>query len=230
MADTSYVRDKMLAPQKAPSSEVGALRWVRENLFSGPLNTFLTLAALYAVYVVFATIGPWLSRAVWNASSLQECRAIIETSYGPGKTGACFAVVHERWQQILFGFYPRALYWRPTLTLVLMLVALGPVLFSWVPRVFLWFSFAFPAVAFWLLWGGSVWLPITILLGFGVGYAVFRVLTPVNGLLGIIAAIIAPILYCCSCAARWRRRSIPSSPLACTSFTPTTLAGSCCPP
>jgi general L-amino acid transport system permease protein len=195
MADTAYVRDKMLGPQKAPSSEVGALRWARENLFSGPLNTFLTIAALYAVYFVIATIGPWLSRSVWTASTLQECRAIVEATFGEGKKGACFAVINERWQQILFGFYPRELYWRPTLTLVLMLVALGPVLFSWVPRVFLWFSFAFPAVAFWLLWGGSVWLPITILLGFGVAYAAYRILTPVNGLLGIVAGIVVPILY-----------------------------------
>ena len=66
--------------------------------------------------------------------------AIIEAAYGPGKTGACFAVVDERWQQIIFGFYPRDLYWRPTLTLVLMLVALAPVLFSGVPREMLWFS------------------------------------------------------------------------------------------
>ncbi len=195
MADTAFVRDKMLAPQKAPSSEVGALRWMRENLFSGPLNTILTLAALYFVYVIVATIGPWLSRSVWNASTLQECRAIVEASFGEGKKGACFAVINERWQQIIFGFYPRDLYWRPTLTMVLMLVALGPVLFTWVPRKLLWFSFAFPAVAFWLLWGGTVWLPVAILLAFGVAYAAYRVLTPVNGLLGIVAAIIAPILY-----------------------------------
>jgi general L-amino acid transport system permease protein len=195
MAETSYVRDTILAPQKAPSSEVGALRWMRENLFSGPLNTFLTLAALYFVYVIVATIGPWLSRSVWNASTLQECRAIVEASFGEGKRGACFAVINERWLQIIFGFYPRDLYWRPTLTMVLMLVALGPVLFTWVPRVLLWFSFAFPAVAFWLLWGGTVWLPIAILLAFGVAYAAYRLLTPVNGLLGIVAAIITQILY-----------------------------------
>ena len=195
MTETSYVRDAMIGPQKAPGSEIGAMRWVRENLFSGPLNTILTLASLYALYLLIATIGPWLSRSVWNASTLTECRDIVQAAYGEGKTGACFAVVHERWLQIIFGFYPRDLYWRPTLTMGLMLVALGPVLFTWVPRAFLWFSFVFPAVAFWLLWGGSVWLPITILLGFGVAYAVYRVLTPVNGLLGIIAAIVAPVLY-----------------------------------
>jgi general L-amino acid transport system permease protein len=212
MAETSYVRDKMLGPQKAPSTEVGALRWARENLFSGPMNTFLTIAALYAVYVLIGTIGPWLSRSVWNAGSLQECREIVEATYGAGKKGACFAVVTERWQQILFGFYPRELYWRPTLTLVLMLVALGPILFTWVPRVLLYFSAVFPAVAFWLLWGGSVWLPVSIVLGFGVGYAAYRALTPVNGLVGIIAAILSPILYwlfVCNPLAEWLGTILP---------------------
>ena len=195
MTSTSYVRTVMLGPEKAPASEVGALRWVRENLFSGWLNTLLTIGSLYALYLILGSIGPWLSRSVWNAGSLEECRAIITATYGEGKTGACFAVVHERWLQIIFGFYPRELYWRPTLTLVLMLVALGPVLFSWVPRTLLWFSFTFPAVAFWLLWGGSIWLPVTILAGFGVAYLAYRVVTPVNGLLGIIAALLGPVLY-----------------------------------
>ena len=195
MTDTSYVRQAMLAPQKPPASEVGAVRWVRENLFSGWLNSFLSLAAIYVLFQILSGIGPWFLNSVWNASSLEECRQIIAEANGPGVKGACFAVVNERWLQIIFGFYPRELYWRPILTMVLMLVALAPVLFSRLPRAMLWFSFAFPAVAFWLLWGGSVWLPITILLGFAVGFVAFRVIAPLNGLLGIIAAIVLPILY-----------------------------------
>ena len=39
-------------------------------------------------------------------------------------------MIHQRWKQFLFGFYPSKLYWRPTLAFVLMLVALAPVLFS----------------------------------------------------------------------------------------------------
>ncbi len=195
MTSHAYVRSAMLGPQKAPASETGAIRWMRENLFSGWLNTVLTIASLYAVYLIVGTIGPWLSRSVWNASSLEECRTIITTRYGEGATGACFAVVHERWQQILFGFYPRDLYWRPTLTLGLMLVALGPVLFSWVPRQLLWFSLLFPAIAFWLLWGGSVWLPVMIMVGFAAGYLVYVLITPLNGLAGIIAAVLVPVLW-----------------------------------
>ena len=195
MASPLYVRTDMLPPQKAPTSQTGVVRWVRENLLSSPLNAFLTVAALYVVYLLAATIGPWFARSVWTGSTLNECRATIAAAYGEGKSGACFAVITERWQQILFGFYPRDLYWRPTLTLVLLLVALGPILFSWVPRAMLWFSVCFPALAFWLLWGGTIWFPVMILAGFAVGYLAYRVITPVNGLAGIVGAVVLAALW-----------------------------------
>ena len=55
-----------------------------------------------------------------------------------------------------------------------MLVALAPVLFSGVPRKLLWFSAVFPGVAYWLLWGGSLMLPIAIYAGFVVGWLAKR--------------------------------------------------------
>ncbi len=195
MAETSYVRSAMLAPQKPPASETGAVHWVRANLLSSWGNIALTILSVYVIYVIVATIGPWFYRSVWTAGSLEECRQIIAETWGEGKRGACFAVIAERWQQILFGFYPKELYWRPTLTLVLMLVALGPILFSWVPKQILWFSITFPAVAFWLLWGGSVWLPVMILVGFASGFAAFRVISNVNGLAGALSAALVPVLW-----------------------------------
>lgn len=77
---------------------------------------------------------------------------------GEGASGACLAVIRERWQQFLFGFYPRDLYWRPTLAFLLMGVAMAPILFANLPRRMLWFSVAFPGVAYWLLWGGSIFV------------------------------------------------------------------------
>jgi len=192
----TFVRAEMLPPQIPPSSQRGVVHWLHENLVSSWLNAILTVASLYVLYVILSTVGPWFSRSVWNASSLQECRQIIEATWGQGKTGACFAVIHERWQQIIFGFYPPELYWRPTLVLVLMLLALAPVLFSAVvPRMFLLFSVCFPAVAFWLLWGGTVWLPVTIMLALVVSYVVWRVLADLNGLLALVAGGVAPLLW-----------------------------------
>jgi general L-amino acid transport system permease protein len=46
----------------------------------------------------------------------------------------------------------------------------------------LWFTLAYPALCFWLLWGGSIWLPLVAMAGFGVLYAVFRFASPLIGL------------------------------------------------
>ena len=131
----SFVRDKMLTQQKPPVSEVGAVRWVRENLFSSPLNGFLTLISLYVVYWIIASSLPWFLNGVWTANSLGECRQIIEANAGPGAEGACWAILRERWHQFLFGFYPMDAYWRPVLAFGLMLMALAPALYYGLRRV-----------------------------------------------------------------------------------------------
>lgn len=191
----SYVRTEMLAQQKPPTSQVGIVRWMRENLFSSPLNTILTLLSLYAVYFLVTLIGPWLMRSVWNANSLTECRAIAAAKYGEGVEGACFALIRERWNQLLFGFYPRALYWRPVLAFILMLVAFAPALFSGLPRKMLWFTAVYPAVGFWLLWGGSIWLPISIVLGLAATGYVGLLVSQWRGMLfGALAAVAVFIL------------------------------------
>ena len=174
MSDITYVRREMLPPQEAPGSAIGPVRWARENLFSGWLNTILTLISLFALYWLVSHIWPWFAHSVWNATSLQDCRRIIAETWGEGAGGACLAVIRERWKQFLFGFYPNTLYWRPTLAFLLMFVALAPVLFSGVPRKLLWFSIAFPGVAYWLLWGGSIFVPLAIYAGFVVGYLCLR--------------------------------------------------------
>ncbi len=195
MSDThaqtvAYVRDTMLPEQTPPVTESGAIKWMRENLFSGWLNSLLTVLSLYFVFWLLSHVGPWFANSVWNAGSLAECREILA-----GTEGACFAVINDRWQQLLYGFYPRELYWRPNLTLVLMFVALAPILFTQVPRQMLWFSIVYPALAYWLLWGGSIWGPLMVLAGFAVGYGVFRVLAPVSAILGTVGAILAPVVW-----------------------------------
>ena len=126
---TLFVRDTMLPPQPAPSKVSGPLLWLRENMFSGPLNILLTLLGLSIVWLVVSTIGPWLMHSVWNANGMAECRQIIAERYGPDASGACFALIRERWNQFVFGFYPPALYWRPVMAFTLLFFALAPILF-----------------------------------------------------------------------------------------------------
>src|SRR5690606_10992943 len=114
MDHSSFVRKEMLAPRPAPVSETGAIGWMRQKLFSGPLNIFLTVVSLAIIFWVVAHTAPWFINGVWKASSLAECREILN-----GATGACWAVITERWHQLIFGFYPPELYWRPILAFVL---------------------------------------------------------------------------------------------------------------
>jgi general L-amino acid transport system permease protein len=189
MPDT-FVRKEMLPPQTPPVSQIGAVRWMRENLFSGPLNSILTVLSVLAVLWIVQHVGPWFMNAVWNAGSLAECRQILD-----GATGACFAVIKDRWAQLLYGFYPSGLYWRPNLALALMVVALAPILFDKVPRKLLWFSALYPAVAFWLLWGGSIWVPVTVMAGFGIWYGATRALAAQSALVAMVAGAAAGLLW-----------------------------------
>ncbi len=194
--DLTYVRHEMLPPETPPGSQIGVIGWAREKLFSSWPNSILTIVSLTALWWLADHILPWFTHAVWDADSLNECREIIKTRWGEGADGACFAVIHERWKQFLFGFYPNTMYWRPTLAFVLLLVALAPVLVSELPRKLLWFSVIFPGICYWLLWGGSLMVPVTIYAGFIVGYLVHRVVGGFGGnLIGLIVAVIASLVW-----------------------------------
>ena len=72
-----FTRTEMLPPRAPPVLQSGALKWIRENLFSSWLNAFLTIMSVALVYFFVALSAPWLLHAVWNANSLSECRSII---------------------------------------------------------------------------------------------------------------------------------------------------------
>lgn len=60
----------------------------------------------------------------------------------------------------------------------------------------LFFSAIYPFLAPWLLWGGSVWMPISAALGFVVGYFVYRFVAPIVGnLVGLISAVLASVVW-----------------------------------
>ncbi len=202
MSDThaqtvSYVRETMLPEQAPPVSEAGAVKWVRENLFSSWLNIILTLISLYVVYLVLAMLLPWAFGGVWNAGSLTECREVLFSFYKDSHDGACWAVIEDRWLQITFGFYPPELYWRPILAFVLFFVALAPILFAdKVPGQLIWFTFIYPFLATWLIWGGSFWSPILVALGFIVAVVAYKVLIKFAGpIVANLGALIAALLW-----------------------------------
>lgn len=252
MTETSFIRTDMLPPQTPPVGERGIVKWLRENLFSGPLNTILTVLGLIAVYYLLQWAVPWVVRGIWDAETLQDCRRLTIERYGEGANVACWAMISERWHQFMFGFYPQDLYWRPVLAFGLLFAALAPVLYfdqrktnliligvvaaltllflgeTWklallttkptagltsnsvtvivmaaglfgallataalAPRKLVWFTVAYPLLGFFLLWGGSIWGPIGVALGFAILGAVFLAL---QGKFGVVVAVGAGVV------------------------------------
>ncbi len=202
MSDThaqssTFVRTQMLSEAEPPLREKGAVKWLRENLFSSWLNAILTILSLLIVYWALSGLIPWLANSVWTAGSLTECRQVLSVDGLGSHDGACFAVITDRWVQLIFGFYPSDLYWRPVLAFALFFVALAPVLFSaQLPRQMMWFSLVYPFLAVWLIWGGSIWSPLLVLLGFVVGYLALRELSKIGGAIaGVISAIVVAVIW-----------------------------------
>ncbi len=161
-----------------PLGNRGAIKWMRENLFSSPTNTVLTLLGIYLIYLAIPPFLDWfILNAVFDAGSRAECweRA----------SGACWSVVIVRFDQLVYGFYPVELRWRVDLSAVLLAVALVPILFDKAPYRRGWFVFSliYPVIAFFLLWGGLGLEPVESAKFGGI------MLTVLIGVTGIVASL-----------------------------------------
>jgi His/Glu/Gln/Arg/opine family amino acid ABC transporter permease subunit len=176
-ASPAFVRHDQIPPSPPPSGTGGIVAWLQQNLFNGVLNSILTVVAVVCIYFLIAGALPWLASSIWNTDSLKACREVLD-----GATGACFSVLTERWNQLLFGIsYPADLYWRPTLAFVLLFVAAAPVLFFDLPRKLLIFTGLYPFLAYWLIWGGAFWVPLLLIVGFALTYYVHKLVLSRKG-------------------------------------------------
>ena len=192
MSDTSansvaFVRTEQVPPSPPPFQTSGPVKWSKDNLFSTPLYSVLTIVAAYFIYLILSGILPWIFNGVWNTNSLTECREVLQ-----GATGGCFSVLTERWNQLIFGFtYPVDQYWRPALAFLIMFVAAAPVLFFKLPRQLLIVTALFPFVAYYLIWGGTIFTPILALLGVVAGYFVYKQLVAGSFAAGFFGGVAA---------------------------------------
>jgi general L-amino acid transport system permease protein len=167
-----------------PIGTVGVVGWLRRNLFSSPANAALTLVSLWLIYAFIDATWAWfIGDAVIDANSRADCREIGQ--------GACWAVITRRIGQFVYGFYPEAERWRPALAFVLMFAALAPLLYDRIPwrRHLIWFSLAYPLIAFLLVYGGPPGLPVVETSAYG-GF----MLTVIVGVTGIVASLPIGIL------------------------------------
>ena len=163
------------------------MKWARENLFSSPFNVIMTILSLWVIYSIVKGSAPWFLNGVWEAESVRECYDILD-----GARGACFAVLKERFPQLIYGFkYPPTEFWRPNIAVILLLFALGPVLFRRLPRKLLAFTVIYPFLAYWLIWGGTILVPFVAFLGTAFGIYCFRRFSSNALVVGAITGVIA---------------------------------------
>lgn len=182
----AWYRDTLLPQAEPPAGQAGVFHWLRARLFNGWGSSLLTVLALMVILVLANAVLPWLANSVWHADSLGECRRLMN-----GEPGACWGVIRERWPQLLFGFYPQEAYWRPLTAFVLLFAALGPILFKWVPSRVLWFSAVYPGLAFWLIWGGSLWQPVLAYAGLAAAWLAFAVARHLGVGVALVSAVVA---------------------------------------
>ena len=193
MSDThaqsvAFVRRSEIPPAPPPAAETGAVRWMRTNLFSTIPNAILTVLGVVIVWYLLSGLIPWIVNGTWQGDSIRDCREILD-----GSGGGCFAVLRERWPQLLFGFqYPDYLRWRPSLAFLLLFLAVPPALFAmYLPRWTLAATALYPFVAYWLVWGGTILTPLFALLGLVAAYYVFTAVERRGFVLGLLAGVAA---------------------------------------
>lgn len=151
----AFVRKETLEQEAAPLSVAGPVAWIRNNLFSGPVNSLMTLVCLYIVVTsVPDLIRFYFIDAVWSGANRDACLA--EKVGRP--VGACWAYVADRFQYFIYGSYPVQQRWR--VNIVFAMFALGVVWMLWdrapLKKVGAFFFFVMlPISAYLLLLGGN---------------------------------------------------------------------------
>ncbi len=189
-----------------PASTVGVIGWLRKNLFSSPLNIFLTILGIGALWLTVPPVFEWaFIESIWSAESRNECWSKMTS---PG-SGACWAFIDSRLNLLIYGFYPESERWRVNVSFILLLLAIIPILYDKAPgrKYGLMYAAVFPFIAGWLLRGGFG-LPLVNSDLFG-----GVLLTVVIGVTGITFSLPIGILL-----ALGRTSTMPALRIVCTLF------------
>jgi len=151
----AFVRATPAQVLPPPASMVGVVGWMRQNLFSSPANTVLTLAmALLTLWVLPGFISFLITDAVWSGADREAC--IARNGVVPG---ACWAFVRDRLNFFIYGFYPIDQRWRVDLFFLLGAIGVAWMLWQKAPRRDIGFYYCvlvLPIVSFFLLSGSSI--------------------------------------------------------------------------
>ena len=150
----SFFTNEMLPPKPPPPGTIGVIGWMRKNLFSNWINTILTFVGIYFIWLIVSSLLQFaLLDAVWSGKDRNAC-----LSHNGEEVGACWAFVRAKFNQYMFGFYPRPEQWRVLLTYAVGAVLLVPMLIPRVPykRINgILLLVAFPVFAYFMLYGAD---------------------------------------------------------------------------
>jgi general L-amino acid transport system permease protein len=186
MSITTSVAPSLPVPtaQREAPPGVGIVAWARTNLFSSWISTAVTLALGYVIARIVVAFVEWaFIGAIWSVPYVNGIAqtAVCQNAKG---TGACWAVIADKYRLILFGRYPYDEQWRPALVVLIFigLYVVSGIRWFWRKELALIWMGALTAVGV-LMWGGVLglapvtndyWggLPITLILAtFGLAFA-----------------------------------------------------------
>ncbi|MGE3988936.1 amino acid ABC transporter permease [Pseudorhodoplanes sp.] len=193
MSAQSFVRTEALPAMPPPARERGIVGWLREHLFSGPLNIVLTLlSVLFLWWLIPPLLNFLILDATWTGSDRSAC---IVTPERP-RAGACWAFVIERINFFIYGFYPIGERWRVDVFFALLAVGIVWLLASWAPSkraAAIYFFVVLPVVSVMLLLGfaplGLSYVPTSLWGGILVTVVVSAVGIVFSLPLGVILAL-----------------------------------------
>lgn len=135
---------KATQAQPAPPSTKGPIHWLHRHLFSGVFNTICTLLGFYIIYLILPPLLNWtIFDATWSGTKEE----IVNS-------GARWIFIAEKFDQFMYGFYPKELLWRPNMVLLLT-IALGLALrFVKELKIKIGAIVLFPIISFILIHGG----------------------------------------------------------------------------
>jgi general L-amino acid transport system permease protein len=142
--------------ERAPHVKADRLQYIRDALFPTPLQSAISLALIGLIaWIAYAFIDWAIVRAIYTGADGSACRV--------PDAGACWPFLTHKMQLFLYGRYTEAELWRVHLTYVLALAGIIPLFVPGVPRkpaLLAYTLLIFPILAFVLLYGGVLGLPV----------------------------------------------------------------------
>ncbi|WP_020409370.1 amino acid ABC transporter permease [Hahella ganghwensis] len=174
---------KPLPDQPPPPNTVGLVGWMRAHLFTGPVNSVLTVIAALIIAWGIAWFVNWgLFNADFIGTTRDDCSG----------AGACWVFIYARFDQFIYGFFPEAEIWRINLMFFIFAACIISMMIEKTPKkgwIALFTLVGFPIISYYLLNGGLFGLEVVETHKWG-----GLTLTLVIAVVGIVASLPIGIL------------------------------------